>query len=354
MTRTAFLGAHPGRWAKIQGAIDAFPEVNANSYTGVIAVYNDDATDSGAAGNGVLCNPWDTNVTFLAHETGHVFGLQHSFDNSTRKDASWSAPGEYFDKHDLMSAMNVYTDNTSPFVMAGPLLATPNQDRMGWLDQARVWAPSSFNSSITDQIDLVSLGHPDVAGFLAAKIGSLYVEFRTVDGWDSGIPRPGVLIHYLHEPNAVVLASDPVAYVNDWQPGQTYGPNPLHEAIFHGGTRVHIDSFNVQATTARITISHEARPISVLGRDVLEGAVRILSGVKEDGGGWIILPSGRIVRVPPRSPILEVLDKLAVAAETESLTSAARRAVESAVFEDVADLTGRLKDTDLESQGGGQ
>ena len=80
------------------------------------------------------------NVTFLAHETGHVFGLQHSFDQSNRKDATWSAPGEYYDKHDIMSAMNTYSASNEKFGKYGPLLCTPNLDSMGWLPPSRVWS----------------------------------------------------------------------------------------------------------------------------------------------------------------------------------------------------------------------
>jgi hypothetical protein len=107
-TKADFLAAHPARGDKIAGAIAAFPEVDTSKFTGVIAMYNVDIGDGGNAGNGVLASPTAMSVTFFGHETGHVFGLEHSFDQSTRKDASWSAPGEYFDMYDIMSAMNVY------------------------------------------------------------------------------------------------------------------------------------------------------------------------------------------------------------------------------------------------------
>jgi len=351
-THDQYVAAHPSRWEKILGAIAAFPEVNVSGYTGVVAVFNRDIGDSGAAGAGVLCGPEDTNVTFLAHETGHVFGLQHSFDTSSRMDVSWSAPGEYYDLHDIMSAMNVYMDRTSAFGMAGPLLAAPNLDRLGWLDPSRVWTPPLTGSSSQSQLDLVSLDSPGFPGYIAAKIGTLYVEFRTVDGWDKAIPRPAVLIHFLRDPNAVVLASDPVKYVNDWQPGQTYGPSPIRAAIFHGGTWVHVESFNMQARTARITITHQTRPISMLDR-IFEGAAQIVLSQAQDGGGWIVLASGRIIPVAPRSPVLEVLDKLAIAAETEALSVEARRSVERTVFADLANLLERFIEPHSSGKGGG-
>jgi hypothetical protein len=327
--RDDFVNAHPDRWSKIQGAIDAFPEVPVSTYAGVIAVFNIDVGDSANKNNGVLCGPGDGNVTFLAHETGHIFGLQHSFDMSGRKLATWSAPGEYYDRADIMSAMTVDSDAGSPFSPLGPLLATPNLDRMGWLDPARVWTPAYGGGSSVEQVDLVSLGHPDVPGYLAAKVENLYVEFRTADGWDRGLPRAALLIHTLRDPNAVVIASDAANYINDWQPGQSYGPSAFELAI-HGGTVVHIDSFNLPANTARITITHQARPV------IVEGPVSVFGGVAQDGGGLIVLPSGKFVRVPPHSPVLEVLDMLAVAADTQALSPVAQRAVQLAVARDVA------------------
>jgi hypothetical protein len=334
-----FVNTHPGRWDKIRGAIDAFPEVTTSSYVGVVAVFNVGVGDSAKANSGVLCGPGDTTVTFLAHETGHIFGLEHSFDTSSRRDAPWSAPGEYFDMDDIMSAMNVNSDVGSPFSPRGPLLAAPNLDRIGWLDPDRVWTPAFASSSSVNQVDLASLGHPEVAGYLAAKIGSLYVEFRTADGWDSRIPHSAVLIHTMRDPNAVVIASDPSNYVNDWQPGQTYGPSPVELAI-HGGTVVHVDSFDLQAKTARITVTHQARPI------IAEGPGQIFGGVAQGGDGLILLPSGKVVHVPPRSPVLAVLDRLAVAADTDTLSPAARRSVEVAVLRDVAELAGALSATE--------
>jgi hypothetical protein len=226
-----YLTAKPGRGDKIIGASEAFPEVDTSKYAGVIAMYNTDVGDGGNAGNGVLASPTGMSVTFLGHETGHVFGLEHSFDQSDRKDASWSAPGEYFDQYDIMSAMNVYSTFDAKFQQRGPLLCAASLDRMGWLSPSRVWAPPSANSSSSDVFDLVSMSHREIPGYLAANIGNLYVEFRTPELWDEAIPRPGVLVHLRSDPNAVIIASDKTNYVDDWQPGQMYGPSDLQMAI---------------------------------------------------------------------------------------------------------------------------
>jgi hypothetical protein len=43
----------------------------------------------------------------------------------------------------------------------------------------------------------------------------------------------------------------------------------------------------------------------------------ILGGIEVDGGGLVILPGGKIVPVPPRGPVLELLTQVALLAETE-------------------------------------
>jgi hypothetical protein len=342
-TRAEFIAARPSRRDKIDGAIAAFPDVDMSQYSGFVAVFNTSLGDGGAAGNGVLVGPpGDLNVTWLGHETGHVLGLAHSFDRSDRKTVSWSQPGEYYDPYDLMSAMNVDHGNSDLFGATGPLLCTANLDRMGWLPTGRVWLPPYAGSSFTSLVDLVSLGHPEVPGNLAAVVDDLYMELRTPDGWDSGLPRAGVLIHRLAGMNAIILAPTlppkpgvptlhpkpgvpilhpkpgvPVnigggrePYRQDWQAGQTFAPDDLTLSL-QGGTSVSVISIDEAAHTARISIQCRVAPL----HDVGPGS--ILGGVTNGGGGWLILPSGKVVKVPPHSPVINTLEVLAVATELE-------------------------------------
>lgn len=327
--RADYIAARPTRSDKIRGAIEAFG-LNQAGYAGVVSIFNADVGDAGAQG-GVLVGPGDVNVTFLAHETGHLFGLNHSFDQSDRKDADWSAPGEYFDDYDIMSAMHVSSHTDPRFNQSGPLLCTANQDLMGWLPAARVWAPPEHQSSVT-VFDLVSLGHPEIPGYLAARAGGNYIEFRTDDGWDSGLSRPCILIHALSGPNAVVIAQDRANYINEWQPGQTLGPPELEMAI-NGGTRISILSFDISGKKARIRVQRQlAKPI------VAGPATDVFGSVAVDGGGVIIV-GGKVVKVPPRSPVISMLTRLAIASQAEeTLAGRAKVAVTGAVFKDIQQM----------------
>jgi hypothetical protein len=335
--RADYVAAHPDRWSKILGAFPSFPGFNAADYAGVVAVFNADVGDAGFH-NGVLINHDIINATFAAHETGHLFGLEHSFDESDRKNAEWSAPGEYFDPRDIMSAMSVSAAPHERFGSVGPLACAAHLDRLGWLDAARLWTPPTGGSG-SYEFDLVSLAHPEIPGYLAARIGwNVYLEFRTPDGFDVGIGAATVLVHQLRDANPVVLASDKTTWNQEWLPGMTYGPSAF-ELFVRGGWRVEVVSFDLPAKKARLRARYVARrPI------VVEGPGQIVGGVAVDGGGFVILPSGKIVKVPPRSPLLEVVSQLALVAEAETvLGRSSFEQVRRTVLADVAKAVDQMR-----------
>ena len=297
-TQAEYISAHPDRAGKIQGAVDAF-SIDRSRYAGIVALFNVSPGDSGAAG-GVLGGPGNYNPTFLAHETGHLFGLNHSFDQSTRKTATWSAPGEYYDMHDIMSAMNVHSHFHPRFAQRGPLLCAANLDAMGWLPASRTWV-EPISDSFTQCLDLVPLGHPEIPGYLAARVGNYYVEFRMNDRWDAGIPRPTILIHRMQGTNAVVMASDATNWVNDWQSGQSFGPSQVEMAI-RGGIRIQVDSIDDANMKARLCITRQA------GRNDAESVLFLGSIVV--GDGWVLLRDV-LYRVPPKGgPLHEIVDQI--------------------------------------------
>ena len=306
-TRDEFVAQHADRWGRISGAFAAFPDVRLGDFVGVIVCFSDDVADAGAANNGVLANIDCWNVTFLGHETGHVMGLDHSFDESTRQAADWSAPGEYFDMSDIMSAMNVHADSGHEFSPRGPMVSVAHLDRLNWLSAGRVWQPGTTGSGV-DQFDLVALSHPEVPGYLAAQVGGVHVEFRVPDGFDAGLFQPAVRIHELRGTNPVMLASQ-LAPDGDWLPGTTFGPSDAALRIL-GGTEMTIESFDLQRHTARIGVRVTA-PAAV---PQLVG--RASYGVTVDGGGYLVLPSGKIIKIPPRGPVMDLL------ANVESLVDA--------------------------------
>jgi hypothetical protein len=311
-TRAEYLAAYidaegkVSRGGLVDGAIDAF-KVERTQYVGFVAIFNADVNDGGAASSNILAhhggNDDSVNVTFLAHETGHVFGLEHSFDTSARIAVpEWpSAAGEYFDSHDIMSAMNVNSDAGHQFSPRGPLLNVANLDRMGWLPAARVWYPMS-NSSHSYDVDIVALEHPEVSGYLAATARGWIAEFRIPDGFDRGLRRPAVLFHNeAANPNSTIIASDAANNIHEWQPGQVYVNRLRFDQS--GGTWVTVVSFDLQKKTARLRVVMKATRPPFLEPEVIFG---LGIGQLPRDGVILVLRGGKIVPIPvpfPEPPI---------------------------------------------------
>ena len=106
-------------------------------------------------------------------------------------------------------------------------------------------------------------------------------------------------------PDATQLSLRPtgIQHKNDWQPEQVYGPSDM-DMWLNGGTRIHILSIDEQGKKARILIRRVAKHPFVAGPGTVFG------GVSVDGGGWIIL-NGRVIRIPPNSPLLAVTEAIA-------------------------------------------
>lgn len=182
----------------------AATDVDFSKFYGVIAVVNA-KIDSGAQGIGrVLLDPLAWFVTFAAHEMGHGYGLDHTFDDTgvVYDPNSDGRPGAYGDGWDIMSAQNF--GNSDPtfvgrFGNTGPGLNALNLDKLGWLAGNRVSTWDGTSQTIT----LAALNHPEAGGYLMVKVpfdaanaGHYYtIEFRRKTGWDFGIPEDTVLIH---------------------------------------------------------------------------------------------------------------------------------------------------------------
>jgi hypothetical protein len=134
-------------------------------------------------------------LTYAAHETGHGYGLEHS----------WSAnpDTEYGDPWDIMSAMNVRRFATRDYVNCGPALNAPTRYLFGWLPDNRIvsFRPSSSNTRKNSTVTLNSLDRIDSDGPLMARIVAadrvFTIEYRRPIGWDRGIQSDAVLIHEL-------------------------------------------------------------------------------------------------------------------------------------------------------------
>jgi len=223
-----------------------------------IAVTNDQV-DSGAAGGRVLLDPGAWNVAFAAHEMAHGYGLGHSFSNDlTYRNASWSAPGEYDDPWDLMSAMNVHGFTTARFGNGGVGLSAFHRDEKGWLAKNRVLTMGA-DGVRTRSLTIAPLEVPSAAGPLLVRVPFdpsdpmhyYTVEYRRKTGWSLGIPADTVLLHEVRNGTPTLLRQLGVA-----------GRPPATSLSANG---VVITTGSTGATGASVTITNNVVDRCLLG-----------------------------------------------------------------------------------------
>lgn len=285
-----------GRWMIIElgNAAAATAGIDLSTFTAVVVVTNLEVDLFGGTG-GVCCTAamaqkqfWENQAapSVLCQEMIHGLGV---YNHARRADGS---DADYRDPYDVMSMFNAWPGHhpTKADVPIGPGLNAAFMQRCGWLDTTRA-APIG-------QAALRPLHRRDLPGPLYSKVGDYYVEYRPSRRWDTGFPSV-VLVHYIANETSYLVAELRSGAQFSW--GYPGWPFKAHGFI-------KVDDIDDVAETATVTTSYApARPVPVVGPAwslFLEDA---------DGGGLVIL-GGRIIKIPPHSPELRLVEVAATLA----------------------------------------
>ena len=220
-------------------------------------------------------------------------------------------PGAYCDMWDIMSAQNVNSIQKPRFGATGPLLNAVNMRLLGWLDDFRV---HRFTGN-SDSIQLRPLSRPDLPGALAIQLDDLLIEFRTNTGWDEGFGMPGVLIHKVVDQVGSMISDDQHSVVMGFpsieflQSGNKYAEG---DATIGPYLEINVMNIDPVSPSAIVSFSRKAQEGSTV-----HIPLGILQWISEGIIG--VSPQGKVVKVPPRPGIRDILIGVAANELAESL-----------------------------------
>jgi hypothetical protein len=157
--------------------------------------------DHTGSGNYSIPYAWAACLGFLAHETGHGFGLGHAFGPSRDGDiGNDRSPGAYGDWTDIMSWSRTAGFAVPLFTPAGAGLSAPTLYKLGWLsgpDAITIYPLASAQSFALRPLYGGTAGStPRLIRIIEPAQGWIWtVEYRVPLSWDQGIKTARVVIH---------------------------------------------------------------------------------------------------------------------------------------------------------------
>jgi hypothetical protein len=334
-------------WAKESAAEQ---KINLGAFFNVVVLTNV-SVDLFGGPDGVVCGDgrYDNGMTALspsliAQEMAHCYGLiGHSKIDGSEE--------PYKDRWDVMSTANafmtphpIFTETDSranPIFLMGPGMNAANMYSLGWIDTARLF---SADDDHIGTIQLRPLHRRDLPGYLLARIGQYFVEFRTPEFWDRAIDTPVVLVHeFFNGSSYIHAASNTYEGPTEAEPFHSYSDAIVRQGLIKG------DYFQVgdpadplgrflRVSVLDISLNDHTATLHVYrrrDRHPKTGLQLELEGATTDAGGYVLV-GGKLKKIPPWSPLYAVAESIVQAQESESITGKLRNVVQAEIYERIS------------------
>jgi hypothetical protein len=314
--------------------------VDLSKFAGVVvSAYGSTDLCGWVGGMTALCDQFSLQPSLLGQEMGHGYGLDHA--------RAQGSTDDYQDPWDVMStAAWPWMEEPDPnYTEIGPGLNAWCMRSRGWLDENRVWsnATGAYDATVT----LRPLHWRELSGYLAAEIGPYLVELRVPERWDAGIDAAAVLVHRFHDNHSYVMSADNGLQAMNVGSVLTVG---RQDWVYGDYYRIEVTALDAHAHTATVHLQY--RP-SIPLPHVPELVGTLVGGAQVGGQGILILPGGKVIHIPPRGPVYELMAKVGQLAESElsgdiALGIAARRSLLRSI---VATTEALFEENELVSSG---
>lgn len=329
-------------------------ELDVSSCSGLLFVVENLAWDFGVIADGSPRNDrlFGLDLSGAANEMGHALGLEDSIQEGTGEERTdyWDLMSIYsprigiansFDRSEkayFAGGSEISVGKPLPFTWLrhGPGLSAANMQIMGWLDHSRVHKVNGAETVV-----LRPLHRRDLPGTLVAQVGGYLLEFRMNEKWDAGIPKPCVLVHQVGanpstgRPRSVLKMTQKGAPAHrpEMLEGDAFEHGDLRD-IFSTHFRIQVEEINPTAQLARLSIT--VRP----GKQ--PPSATTYGGVGVGGGGLIWTPGRGIKKVPPDSPLLDMLEIVAAIESLRDTSGTEAREHRDQAHADIGEQVDRL------------
>jgi hypothetical protein len=220
-----------------------------------------------------------------------------------------------------------------PVFRIGPGLNAANMWSRNWLDETRVWDAGN-SGAVNTVVQLRPLHRPELPGFLAIRFQDYFVEFRTKERWDAGIPAPTVLVHRFEDGHSYLVPDSNGHY--SFGPGSYLG-TPDNASLFGSKTGLEVTAIDPlqQLATIRL-INAPANVPQYFPEDRPFRNPGVAWAQPRDLSDALVVLDRRAITVSRRSPSFRLLESIALyesssAIRTVSIRDAIRRETLAAI-----------------------